>query len=59
MLVPAPRAVAGRPQASGRQAPAAPLGAQPLRDQDLLTWCRELVETVFGGLHPPAAEEEE
>ncbi len=57
MLVPAPKAVAGRPQASGRQAPPPP-GAQPLRDQDLLTWCRELVEAIFGGLRPAAAEEE-
>jgi transcription-repair coupling factor (superfamily II helicase) len=44
MLVPAPKAGAG--QAAGRQAPA-PLGAAPLRDAELLTWCRELVESVF------------
>jgi transcription-repair coupling factor (superfamily II helicase) len=34
MLVPAPKATSG-------------LGAQPLRDQELLTWSRELVEAVF------------
>jgi transcription-repair coupling factor (superfamily II helicase) len=54
MLVPVPKAVPG--QGSGRQAPAVSLGAQPLRDQELLTWCRELVESVFGGLEAPAAE---
>jgi transcription-repair coupling factor (superfamily II helicase) len=55
MLVPVPKAVPG--QASGRQAPAVSLGALPLRDQELLTWCRELVESVFGGLEAPAAAE--
>jgi transcription-repair coupling factor (superfamily II helicase) len=55
MLVPAPKAGAGRSQGSGRQAPATQLGAQTLRDQELLTWCRELVESVFGGLEAPAA----
>jgi len=54
MLVPVPRAGAGRPQGSGRQAPGAQLGAQPLRDAELLTWCRELIESVFGGLEAPA-----
>jgi transcription-repair coupling factor (superfamily II helicase) len=53
MLVPVPRAGAGRPQGSGRQAPAS-LGAPPLRDAELLTWCRELIESVFGGLEAPA-----
>jgi transcription-repair coupling factor (superfamily II helicase) len=53
MLVPVPKAAG---QAAGRQAPGMPLGAQPLRDQDLLTWCRELVELIFDGLHPAAAE---
>jgi len=57
MLVPAPKAPAGGSRASGRQAPATSLGAQPLRDQELLTWCCELIETIFGGLQPPATEE--
>jgi hypothetical protein len=34
MLVPAPKATSG-------------LGAQPLRDLELLTWSRELVEGIF------------
>jgi transcription-repair coupling factor (superfamily II helicase) len=55
MLVPAPKAGASRAQGSGRQAPAVQLGAQPMRDQELLTWCRELVESVFGGLEAPVA----
>jgi transcription-repair coupling factor (superfamily II helicase) len=55
MLVPAPKAAAGGSQASGRQTIS--LGAQPLRDQELLTWCCELIETIFGGLQPPATEE--
>ena len=56
MLVPVPKAVPGHQQGTGRQPSVAPLGAQPLRDQELLTWCRELVEAVFGGLPAPAAE---
>jgi transcription-repair coupling factor (superfamily II helicase) len=57
MLVPAPKAAPGGTRASGRQAPAVSLGAQTLRDQELLTWCCELIETIFGGLQPPATEE--
>jgi hypothetical protein len=57
MLVPVPKAGAGQTQGSGRQAPAVHLGAQPLRDQELLTWCRELVESVLGGLEAPVAAE--
>ena len=66
MLVPVPKADgapagAGRP-AGGRggssprasTAPARPasLGAPPLRDQDLLAWCEELIEAVLGGIDP-------
>jgi transcription-repair coupling factor (superfamily II helicase) len=56
ILVPVPRAVAGgagHPGAqagSGRAAPARPvvsLGAPPLRDQDLLVWCEELIGAVL------------
>jgi transcription-repair coupling factor (superfamily II helicase) len=43
MLVPVPRATPGaRPSAP------APPGAPLLRDQELLAWCAQLVETVFG-----------
>jgi transcription-repair coupling factor (superfamily II helicase) len=52
MLVPAPKAVPGQ-QGSGRQAPTASFGAQPLRDQELLTWCRELVEAIFDDSRAP------
>jgi transcription-repair coupling factor (superfamily II helicase) len=55
ILVPVPRAVAGGGHTgaragSGRAAPARPvvsLGAPPLRDQDLLAWCEELIGAVF------------
>jgi transcription-repair coupling factor (superfamily II helicase) len=57
MLVPVPKAAPGHQQGGGRQAPVSALGAQPLRDQELLTWCRELVEAVFGGLQAPAEQE--
>ena len=54
MLVPVPKADGAR-AGSGRTAPARPtvsLGAPPLRDQDLLAWCEELIEAVLGGLDP-------
>ena len=51
MLVPVPRAVPGK-----RPAAPAPPGAPLLRDQDLLTWCGELVEAVFGGIAPVAPD---
>jgi transcription-repair coupling factor (superfamily II helicase) len=59
MLVPVPKAAPGRPQGTGRQAPAVGLGAQPLRDQELLTWSRELVEAMFDGAQAsaPAGED--
>jgi transcription-repair coupling factor (superfamily II helicase) len=57
MLVPVPKAAPGQKQTAGRQPPATALGAQPLRDQELLTWCRELVEAIFGGLQAPAEQE--
>jgi transcription-repair coupling factor (superfamily II helicase) len=55
MLVPVPK-VGSRPSSraagSGRQSTgagsASPLGAPPLRDGELLAWCEELVDTVFG-----------
>jgi transcription-repair coupling factor (superfamily II helicase) len=50
MLVPAPRAVPG---AGGAAAPRPPgtvaVGAPPLRDQQLLAWCAQLIEAIFGG----------
>jgi transcription-repair coupling factor (superfamily II helicase) len=51
MLVPVPRAVPGK-----RPTVPAPPGAPLLRDQDLLAWCGELVEAVFGGMAPVAPE---
>jgi transcription-repair coupling factor len=55
MLVPVPKAGSGpssRAAGSGRQSTSAgsasPLGAPPLRDGELLAWCEELVDTVFG-----------
>jgi transcription-repair coupling factor (superfamily II helicase) len=51
MLVPVPRAVPGK-----RPGTPAPPGAPLLRDQDLLAWCGELVEAVFGGMAPVAPE---
>ncbi|HET7013944.1 MAG TPA: transcription-repair coupling factor [Streptosporangiaceae bacterium] len=55
MLVPVPK-VGSRPSSraagAGRQSTgsgsATPIGAPPLRDGDLLAWCEELVDTVFG-----------
>jgi len=52
MLVPVPKADGAR-TGSGRSAPARPavsLGAPPLRDQELLAWCEELIDAVFGGI---------
>ena len=60
MLVPAPKAVPGsspagasrgRTPASGA---ATAIGGQPLRDRDMLAWCAELIEAVFGEQAPPA-----
>jgi transcription-repair coupling factor (superfamily II helicase) len=54
ILVPVPRTASGAGRggaASGRAAPARPtvaLGAPPLRDQELLAWCEELIEAVLG-----------
>ncbi len=50
MLVPVPKADGAR-TGSGRSAPARSAvspGAPPLRDQELLAWCEELIEAVFG-----------
>jgi transcription-repair coupling factor (superfamily II helicase) len=47
MLVPVPRAApAGRPGAPP------PPGAPPLRDTELLAWCGQLIEAVFGESGP-------
>jgi transcription-repair coupling factor (superfamily II helicase) len=58
MLVPVPKAVPGlsasaaAPGASrGRAAASGPqtaIGGQPLRDRDMLAWCAELIDGVFG-----------
>jgi transcription-repair coupling factor (superfamily II helicase) len=57
MLVPVPKAVPGaRPGSAtgGRTGTGQTisLGAPPLRDQALLTWCEELIEAVLSGLAP-------
>jgi hypothetical protein len=59
MLVPVPKAVPGSSSAgaSRGRAPASSvtaLGGQPLRDRDMLAWCAELIEAVFGEQAPPA-----
>ncbi len=54
MLVPVPKADGAR-AGSPRSAPArsvVSLGAPPLRDQELLAWCEELIETVLDGSAP-------
>jgi transcription-repair coupling factor (superfamily II helicase) len=54
MLVPAPKADGTRAQ-PGRSAPArsaVSLGAPPLRDQELLAWCEELINAVLEGVTP-------
>ncbi len=54
MLVPVPRAVPGTRAGSGSTragtGPTIALGAPPLRDQELLAWCEELIEAVLAGL---------
>jgi len=56
MLVPVPKAVPGSRAGSGSTragtGPTVSLGAPPLRDQELLAWCEELIEAVFGGIEP-------
>ena len=59
MLVPVPRATPGQ-----RPSAPAPPGAPLLRDQELLAWCAQLVEAVFGEDRPavpagPAAPAEQ
>jgi len=60
MLVPVPRAVPGgsqgRAATGARPGQVTAIGARPLRDQELLTWCEELVEAVFSGLRPVAPD---
>jgi transcription-repair coupling factor (superfamily II helicase) len=65
MLVPVPKAVPGTASsasggASGgvlaARSPAGQLGGRLLRDRELLAWCGELVESVFGGMAPVASD---
>jgi transcription-repair coupling factor (superfamily II helicase) len=60
MLVPVPREQPGggpgRVAAGGRSGQVTQLGARQIRDQELLAWCEELVEAVFGGLGPVAPD---
>jgi transcription-repair coupling factor (superfamily II helicase) len=56
MLVPVPKAVPGTGAGSGSTRAGTgqtiSLGAPPLRDQELLSWCEALIEAVLGGLAP-------
>ncbi|HSR83881.1 MAG TPA: transcription-repair coupling factor [Streptosporangiaceae bacterium] len=54
MLVPVPKAVPGARAGTVRAgtAPTISLGAPPLRDQELLAWCEELIGSVLDGLAP-------
>jgi transcription-repair coupling factor (superfamily II helicase) len=59
MLVPAPKAVPGSSSAgaSRGRAPASSvtaIGGQPLRDRDMLAWCAELINALFGEPASPA-----
>ena len=60
MLVPVPKAVPGgsqgRAATGARSGQVTAIGARPLRDQELLTWCEELVEAVLRGLGPVAPD---
>ena len=60
MLVPVPKAVPGgshgRAAAGALSTQVTAIGARPLRDQELLTWCEELVEAVLRGLGPVAPD---
>ena len=53
MLVPVPKAVPGARAGSGSTRAGTgqtiSLGAPPLRDQELLAWCEELIEAVLAG----------
>jgi transcription-repair coupling factor (superfamily II helicase) len=54
MLIPVPRAVPGTRAGSGSTRAGTgqtiSLGAPPLRDTELLSWCEELIEAVLGGM---------
>ena len=52
MLVPVPKAQ----PAGNRGAGVTAIGARSLRDAELLAWCEELVEAVFGGLPSRASD---
>jgi transcription-repair coupling factor (superfamily II helicase) len=58
MLVPVPKAVPGGRGGSARAGTGQTisLGAPPLRDRDLLSWCEELIEAVLSGLTPAAGD---
>jgi transcription-repair coupling factor (superfamily II helicase) len=52
MLVPVPKAQPAGDRGAGVTA----IGARSLRDAELLVWCEELVEAVFGGLPSRASD---
>jgi transcription-repair coupling factor (superfamily II helicase) len=64
MLVPVPKAAAAtpgarpgsaQPSSSGGTPATISFGAPPLRDQELLSWCETLIESVLDGLSPGSA----
>jgi transcription-repair coupling factor (superfamily II helicase) len=63
MLVPVPKAVPGTHAGSGSGSTRAgtgqtiSLGAPPLRDQELLAWCEELIGSVLDGLPASGASQ--
>ncbi len=65
MLVPVPKAVPGAHAGSAGRSGSTragtgqtiSLGAPPLRDQELLAWCEELIGSVLAGLSPGGASQ--
>ncbi|MGB6457771.1 MAG: transcription-repair coupling factor, partial [Streptosporangiaceae bacterium] len=67
MLVPVPKAAgstpglrsgSAQPPSSAGQPTTISFGAPPLRDQELLSWCETLIDSVLSGLSPDSAASE-
>jgi len=60
MLVPVPRALPGAGHRGAAPAPRpgqlTAIGAQPLRDAELIAWCEDLIEAVLAGLGPVTSD---
>jgi transcription-repair coupling factor (superfamily II helicase) len=48
MLVPVPKAAPGSPGRAAASRTATTIGGQPLRDREMLAWCTELIDGLFG-----------